>query len=64
MFPWRENQRVELIHTNDAHTALKPGERGTITFIDDLGTVFVNWDNGDRLGVVESAGDRIRLLTE
>jgi Domain of unknown function (DUF4314) len=33
--------RVELIHTSDPYTRLTPGTRGTVTFIDDRGTVHV-----------------------
>ena len=44
--------RVELIQMNDPYTKIKPGEQGTVRFIDDMGTVFVNWDRGSGLGVV------------
>ena len=33
------------------HTKLMPGEQGTVQFIDDIGTIFVNWDCGSGLGV-------------
>ena len=42
--------RVELTHMNDPYTKLKIGDRGTVSFVDDIGTVFVNWDCGSRLG--------------
>ena len=38
--------RIELIHTSDAHTKIKPGDQGTIQFVDDMGTIFVDWDSG------------------
>lgn len=38
--------RVELVSMNDPFTKLMPGEQGTVQFIDDIGTVFVNWDCG------------------
>lgn len=44
--------RVELVSMEDPYTRLKPGDRGTVSFIDDTGTVFVDWDSGSRLGVV------------
>ena len=28
-----------------------PGEQGTVQFVDDIGTIFVNWDCGSNLGV-------------
>lgn len=44
--------RVRLISTDDPYTHLKPGDEGTIAFIDDVGTVHVEWDNGSSLGLV------------
>lgn len=44
--------RVELVRMDDPYGKLKPGERGTVDFVDDAGTVFVNWDSGSGLGVV------------
>ncbi len=44
--------RVELISMNDPYTKLSPGDKGTITFIDDIGTVHVDWDCGSGLGLV------------
>lgn len=44
--------RVELISMSDPYSKLKPGDRGTVSMVDDTGTVFVRWDNGSGLGVV------------
>ena len=49
--------RVELIHTTDPYTHLKPGDRGTIRFVDSMGTVFIDWDNGSSLGLVPREDD-------
>jgi len=46
------NTRVELISMNDPYSTLKPGDQGTVDFVDDTATVFVLWDNGSTLGVV------------
>ena len=53
--------RVELVSMNDLYTALKPGDKGTVDFVDDMGTIFVSWDNGSSLGVVYGE-DRIRII--
>ncbi|MBW1865918.1 MAG: DUF4314 domain-containing protein [Deltaproteobacteria bacterium] len=45
-------KRIELISTTDPYTDLKPGDRGTVDFVDDLGTIHINWDNGSQLGLV------------
>ena len=55
-------QRVRLVFTDDKHTTLRAGDEGVVTFIDDIGTVFVDWDNGSSLGLVEDAGDRFEVL--
>ena len=52
--------RVILVHTNDSHTKLRPGDLGTVDFIDDAGSIFCIWDNGSTLGVVFGE-DEIRL---
>ena len=45
--------RVELVSMNDPYNrVLKPGCRGTVRCVDDLGTVHVSWDCGSGLGVV------------
>lgn len=44
--------RVELVSTDDEFTRLRPGEQGTVTFVDSLGTVHVQWDSGSSLGLV------------
>lgn len=44
--------RVRLIHMNDPYTDLRSGATGTVNFIDDMGTVFVKWDNGSALGLL------------
>ena len=51
-------ERVELIHCSDPHTRIKPGRRGTVSFIDETGTVHVAWDGGGRLGLNHENGDR------
>lgn len=43
--------RVVLVKMDDPYTRLKPGEKGTVTGVDDIGTIHVNWDSGSSLGV-------------
>ena len=58
-----QGARVELVSMSDPYTALKPGDRGMVDFVDDTGTVFINWDSGSSLGAVHGV-DAIRLLTK
>lgn len=49
---YSEGCRVELVHMDDPFAKLVPGCQGTVRYVDDAGTIFVNWDCGSRLGVV------------
>jgi len=44
--------RIELLSMDDPYTSLSPGDQGTVTDIDDTGTIFVSWDSGASLGLV------------
>ena len=44
--------RVELMEMNDPYRAMPRGLKGTVTMVDDTGTIFVDWDNGSSLGVL------------
>lgn len=56
--------RVESIRMEDPYTILKPGDRGTVGFIDCVGTVFCIWDNNSTLGVVYGADEIVRVSEE
>lgn len=44
--------RVELVRMNDPHNlTLHEGSLGTVTGVDDIGTIHVDWDCGSSLGV-------------
>ena len=52
--------RVELLKMNDVQ-APPMGTLGTVTGIDDLGTIHVHWDNGSSLGVAYGE-DKCKLV--
>lgn len=52
--------RVELVRMDDPQ-APPIGTLGTVIGVDDLGTIHVNWDNGNCLGVVFGADDCRRI---
>ncbi|GHV27120.1 hypothetical protein FACS18948_3970 [Clostridia bacterium] len=58
-----EGTRVELISMIDPYTDLKSGDKGTVDFVDDIGSVFCNWDQGSTLAVVYGV-DEIRKIDE
>lgn len=41
--------RVMLLKMNDPYTKLQPGAKGTVTGVDDMGTIHVSWDSGSSL---------------
>lgn len=48
----KPGDRIQLKFTDDQYTTLKPGAKGTVNFVDDYGTVHINWDEGSQLGLV------------
>ena len=42
--------RVELLHMDDIQ-APPAGTKGTVTGVDDIGSIMVRWDNGSGLSV-------------
>ncbi len=55
--------RVLLIQMGDDPNPVPPNTRGTVDFVDDIGTVFVKFDNGRRLGMAYGE-DHYRKLTQ
>lgn len=55
--------KVKLIKMNDPYTRLQPGTLGTVTGVDDIGTIHVNWDTGSSLGIAFGE-DECRKLKE
>jgi hypothetical protein len=54
---------VELVQMDDAYTTLKPGDRGTVKFIDDMAGCHIAWFNGSNLAVILDH-DIIKKVTE
>lgn len=44
--------RVELVYMNDPYTKLTEGTQGSVAFVDDAGTIHINWDCGSSLAAV------------
>lgn len=55
--------RVELVSMNDPYSSLKPGERGNVVCIDDIGTAHIKWDSGSTLGAAYGE-DHIKVVPE
>ena len=54
-------KRIRLISTSDEHTNLASGSIGTITFVDDTGTIFADWEDGSKLGLLPDH-DRFEII--
>lgn len=54
--------RVELVQMDDAQ-APPTGTRGTVTGVDDTGSLLVDWDNGSGLNVIWGV-DVVRKVVE
>lgn len=44
--------RVMLIEMEDSYSKLVPGSEGTVSHVDDIGTIHVTWDCRSSLGIV------------
>lgn len=55
--------RIELISMKDPYAPVPAGTRGTVKFVDSMGTILPEWDNNRTLGVVPGE-DSFRKLTQ
>lgn len=53
--------RLELIAMDDPQP-IPPGSRGTVDYVDNIGTIHMSWDSGRSLGLVPGE-DNFRKLT-
>ncbi len=51
IFRYPQGTRIELVSMEDPHTKLRRGDQGAVSFVDDIGTIHVDWDNGSGLGL-------------
>ena len=55
--------RIMLLSMENDPSPVEIGTRGTVKFVDDIGTLHCDFDNGRSLGVVPGA-DAFRMLTD
>ena len=53
--------RVELVHMDDVQ-APPIGTKGTVRYVDDLGSLGVGWDNGSSLQVVYGVDYAVKIV--
>ena len=61
MYP--KGTRIELIHMDDPYNPIEPGTKGTVEYVDDMGTIHMKWDNGRTLGLV-AGEDSFKVIQE
>lgn len=44
--------RIVLHRMDDPYAPIPPGTKGMVTYVDDMGQIGVNWDNGSGLSLV------------
>ncbi|MFB1050545.1 DUF4314 domain-containing protein [Paraliobacillus sp. JSM ZJ581] len=49
---YKPGTRVRLIEMDDPYSNLIPGDEGTVSFVDDIGTIQIKWDKRSSLGIV------------
>ena len=54
-------KRIKCVFMNDEYP-VESGTEGTVTSVDDIGTIHVKWDNGRTLGLCRDDGDQYELL--
>ena len=59
---YKPGTRVELLRMDDVQ-APSIGTRGTVTGVDDIGSIMVNWDNGSGLSVAYGE-DLCKVVTD
>lgn len=55
--------RIELISMKDPYAPVPAGTRGTVKFVDSMGTIFPECDNNRTIGIVPGE-DSFRKLTQ
>jgi len=53
-----------LLQMGDDPNPVPNGTKGTVDFVDDIGTVFVKFDNGRRIGLAYGEDSYRKLTTE
>ncbi|MGH2116030.1 DUF4314 domain-containing protein [Aerococcus urinaeequi] len=41
-----------MSRVDDPYSNLIPGDEGTVSDVDDIGTIHIKWDKGSSLGIV------------
>ena len=56
--------RIELISMKDPYDPVPASTRGTVKFVDSMGTIFPEWDNNRTIGIVPGEDSFRKLIQE
>ena len=59
---YSKGTRVRLLYMDDIQAPPR-GTMGTVNYVDDAGTIHVNWENGSTLGLIENE-DKFEIVPE
>lgn len=60
---YKPGTRIALDSMEDPYVPIPSGTKGTVTVVDSIGTLHVDWDNGRKLGVVPNE-DSFHIIKE
>lgn len=55
--------RVRCIRLEDPYTSIPRGTEGTVSYVDDIGTIHVVWSTGSGLGLIPGV-DLFEIIAE
>ena len=55
--------RIELIKMNDPYAPVLESTKGTVEFVDDMGQIAMQWDNGRTLALIPDV-DKFKVIKE
>lgn len=58
---YKEGTRVQLVRMEDPYTKLRPGDKGTVQFVDDTGSIHIRWDKGEGLAAIWGV-DEVQII--
>lgn len=56
-----EDRTVELEEMNNEIDPILPGTKGKVIFVDDIGNIHVNWENGRTLALIYRV-DKFKII--
>lgn len=60
---YTKGTRIELIKMDDPYAPVPSGTKGTVDFVDDMGTIHMIWDNGRTLALIPEV-DKFEIIEE